>query len=271
MPPIRHRHPPAPPCAFPRLCAHRGLSLACPENTLPAFAAALAAGAQELEFDLWHSRDGVAVVCHDGTLERTTDGCGRIADMSWADLRRLDAGIKLGPLWRGVRMPRLEEVLDLIAGRMELNIHIKEAGRNGRLVQEVCALLRRKNLFDRAYIAGEAPVLEAAFAFAPDLPRDCLADFDDPLRQIRTASKYACRRIQTGRHATGEQLRAAQSAGLICNLFWSDDAREAMACVRQGIQVILTNCAHQLIADGFPLVGQPGAAAGVNHSPAGRS
>ncbi len=242
------------PHAFPRICAHRGLSLACPENTLPAFAAALSTGAQELEFDLWSSWDGVAVVCHDESLERTTNGRGKIADMLWADIRKLDAGVKNGPAWRGLRIPRLEEVLDLTAGRMELNIHIKEAGVNGQLVKQTCAILRQRSLCDRAYIAGTAEVLQCALEYAPELPRNCLDGFENPLMQIQTAQKYACRRIQTGRHVTAEHTRAARAAGLICNLFWSDDAHEALDYVKQGIQVVLTNCAHQLIADGFPLL-----------------
>ena len=57
-----------------KLCAHRGLSHACPENTLPAFGAAIALGVDEIEFDLWLSADGVPVVCHDPRVDRTTDG-----------------------------------------------------------------------------------------------------------------------------------------------------------------------------------------------------
>ncbi len=238
------------PPRFPRWCAHRGLSQACPENTLPAFGAALAAGAEELEFDLWSSRDGVAVVCHDETLERTTDGRGTIAALSWAELQRLDAGLKHGPAWRGLRLPRLEEVLDLAGGRMELNIHLKEPGPSGQLVRQVCDLLRERGLTSAAYIAGDGPVLEAAQACAPDLARACLADAEDPVRQIHTARRYACRRIQFGRHAADGHIRAARAAGLICNLFWSDEIEDARAWIARGIQVVLTNCAHQLIADG---------------------
>ena len=256
--PNYYRGKPESPRTFPRPCAHRGLSQACPENTLPAFAAALSTGAQELEFDLWRSRDGVAVVCHDESVERTTDGRGKIADMRWADIRKLDASVKNGPAWRGVRMPRLEEVLDLTAGRMELNIHIKETGANGQLVKQTCDTLRQRSLFDSAYIAGGVEVLQIASAYAPELPRDCLADFENPFLQIKTAEKYACRRIQTGQHVTAEHTRAARAAGLICNMFWSDDAREALDYVNKGIQVILTNCANQLIADGFPILQDTG-------------
>ena len=79
---------------FPHLCAHQGLSLACPENTLPAFAAAMGAGAHEIEFDVQTSRDGVLVVCHDDSVDRTTDGRGKVAELTWGEIRTLDAGIR---------------------------------------------------------------------------------------------------------------------------------------------------------------------------------
>ena len=236
----------------PRLCAHRGLSHACPENTLPAFAAALAVGVPEIEFDLWESRDGVAVVCHDADVDRTTDGQGAIADMEWAALQRLDAGGYLGEAWRGVRLPRLEEVLALVDGRSGLNIHLKAAGVEGRLVKRVCDLLREQALLDIAYIAGSSEeVLGIARDYAPEMARACLVGQDDPDRQIALAQQYGCQRVQFGRNVTEAQIDAAHQAGLRCNLFWSDEADDAREWVRRGIDVILTNAAHRLIADGF--------------------
>ena len=239
---------------FPRICAHRGLSQACPENTLPAFAAAITAGADEIEFDLWMSRDGAAVVCHDDYVGRTTDGSGSITEMCWADIQRFDAGVKLGEAWRGVRIPCLEEVLELADGRVGLNIHIKNAGPDGRLVKKVCDILREQALLDVAYIAGGAEaVLQAICDYAPEVPRACLIGKDDPFRQIKTAQKYFCQRIQFGRGVNEIQAGSAHEVGLICNLFWSDDAAEAREYVKKGIDVVLTNCAQKLIADGFRL------------------
>ena len=77
-------------------CAHRGLSALMPENTLPAFAAALAFGAQEIEFDVRLTKDYQLIVSHDGTLERISDGCGQLCDYTLADLKKLNIGIKHG-------------------------------------------------------------------------------------------------------------------------------------------------------------------------------
>jgi len=236
---------------FPHLCAHRGLSATCPENTLPAFGAAVALGAHEIELDLWMTRDGVPVACHDRSVDRTTDGTGAIGHMDWDDLRRLDAGVRLGEPWAGVRMPRFEEVLGAVGGRTTLNIHLKEPGPEGRLVALVDGLLGERGLRETSYLAGDEQVLEAARRRAPQVARACLGGQGDPSRQIEVALQFGCRRVQFGRHVSPEQIRRAHEAGLICNLFWSDDPEDARAYVQKGTDVVLTNALHRLLAGGF--------------------
>lgn len=234
---------------FPHLCAHRGLSQACPENTLPAFSAAIAVGAHEIEFDIRSSRDGVPVVCHDAFLDRTTDGAGQVAERYWADICRLDAGSHLGSAWAGVRMPRLEEVLDLTQGRVRLNVHVYDDEPDGRTIKCVCDLLRERASVDLAYVAlGTEAALRIAREYAPDVPRACLVAQHDTPTSIAIAKQYECQRIQFFRQVTGKQIEQAHEAGLICNLFWSDDPEDAMTYVKNDIDVILTNCAHTLIA-----------------------
>jgi glycerophosphoryl diester phosphodiesterase len=229
-----------------RLCAHRGLSHACPENTLPAFSAAIALGVEEIEFDLWLSQDGVPVVCHDPKLDRTTDGVGVVTEMAWADVRKLDAGVPSGELWAGIRVPRFEEVLDCADGRVALNIHIKDPGPDGQLVKMVCDTLKTRGLLDSAYIAGMADVLTVSRAHAPDVERCCLAGQNAPSEQIELAIEYECKRLQFSRKVTAEDAARAHEAGLVNNLFWSDELEDAKAYVVMGIDVILTNRANLL-------------------------
>ncbi len=232
---------------WPRLCAHRGLSQACPENTLPAFAADLAIpGVHEIELDLWLSRDGVPVVCHDPRVERTTDGHGLVAELGWPLLASLDAGVRHGEAWRGIRVPRFEEVLDLVDGRIGLNIHIKDPGPGGRLVRIVVDLLRRCGMDRLGYLAGDEDVLAAALAYAPDIARNCLARQEDTVQQVAAAVQYRCARVQFGRHVTVAAATAAKDHGMVRNLFWSDEINDARRYVALGIDVILSNCAHQL-------------------------
>jgi glycerophosphoryl diester phosphodiesterase len=113
------------PGARPRVIAHRGFSGQAPENTMAAFRRALAAGADMIELDVQLSADGQVVVIHDETLERTTDGFGRVADLAWQDLSRLDAGSWFAPEFAGERIPLLREVLRFARGKILVNIEIK--------------------------------------------------------------------------------------------------------------------------------------------------
>jgi glycerophosphoryl diester phosphodiesterase len=93
--------------------AHRGASGYAPENTLAAFRRAVAMGASFIETDLQLSRDARFVAIHDETVDRTTNGKGRVHDLTLAELRRLDAGSWFGSEFAGERIPTLEEILDL--------------------------------------------------------------------------------------------------------------------------------------------------------------
>jgi glycerophosphoryl diester phosphodiesterase len=97
---------------------HRGAPRAKPENTLAAFKAAIDAGVDGIELDVLLSRDGVPIVMHDDTLDRTTNGVGRVADLDFAKLRLLDAGA-------GERIPSLHDVLVSIPEWVHLDIEIK--------------------------------------------------------------------------------------------------------------------------------------------------
>ncbi|MEH0510226.1 MULTISPECIES: glycerophosphodiester phosphodiesterase [unclassified Streptomyces] len=101
---------------------HRGVMGVEPENTLRSFVAAEQAGLDAIELDLHLSKDGALVVMHDPEVDRTTDGTGPIADHTLAELRALDAG-------RGERVPRFEEVLDVVQAPLQAEIKDVQAAR----------------------------------------------------------------------------------------------------------------------------------------------
>lgn len=136
----------------PVIIAHRGASGTCPENTLRAFGAALDAGARWLELDT-QLVEGELVVFHDETLERTTDGRGLLAEISLAGLRRLDAG-------DGERVPLLEEVLRLAAGRARVNIELKGVGTAAPLATLLTRLFNIKLLDPQDILASSLRIDE---------------------------------------------------------------------------------------------------------------
>jgi glycerophosphoryl diester phosphodiesterase len=111
------------------IIGHRGAAGLEPENTLRSFARALEIGVDAIELDVY-CVDGKLVVIHDDTLERTTNGRGNVMATSYEALRRLDAGA-------GERIPTLDEVLDLIAGRVTVNVELKGEGTAAAVAERV--------------------------------------------------------------------------------------------------------------------------------------
>lgn len=122
------------PESWPVDMAHRGASFDAPENTMEAFHRAVNVGARGLELDVHMTLDGEVVVIHDDTVDRTTDGIGFVRDMTFEELRGLDAGYRFTPdggltypfRGRGVRVPTLREVYGAFPGTA-INVEIKEA------------------------------------------------------------------------------------------------------------------------------------------------
>lgn len=125
--------------------AHRGASGTAPENTLAAFAAALDLGVDAVELDCQLSADGELVVIHDETLERTTSGLGPVGARTWAELAELDAGSWRARRFRGERIPRLADVLDLVAGRAVVNVEIKSARDVGTIEAKLADLVAARD------------------------------------------------------------------------------------------------------------------------------
>jgi len=106
--------------------AHRGFSGVAPENTIAAFKKAIDLGVDMIELDVLLSKDGQIVVIHDDTLNRTTNGKGRVTDYTLDELKQLDAGSWFGTQFSGEKIPTLKEVLELTRGKMFLNIELKK-------------------------------------------------------------------------------------------------------------------------------------------------
>lgn len=125
-----------------RVAAHRGFSEKYPENTMEAFRAALEVGADEIETDVRVTADGELVLIHDDTVGRTTDGTGKVCEMTLDELRTLDAGVKKGAEFAGAKVPTLRELFELVKDHptLTLDIELKEYPTEGReaLAFEVC-------------------------------------------------------------------------------------------------------------------------------------
>ncbi len=118
----------------PLVFAHRGAKRVAPENTLPAFEAAIRLGADGIELDVQFSSDGKLVIFHDLNLEKTSSGKGRVTSHPFDALRQLDAGSHFSPEFQGTLIPTLDEVLDLARGKLLVNIELKSLDITGAVL-----------------------------------------------------------------------------------------------------------------------------------------
>jgi glycerophosphoryl diester phosphodiesterase len=174
---------------IPLLLGHRGASAYTPENTLVAFRRALELGADGFELDVTLSADGVPVVIHDDTVERTTDGQGRVDRLTLAQLKQLDAGYraKFGAEFAGEPIPTLAEVLAGLGQRALINVELKkDPSPDRKLAETVVALIREHGVAERVVVSSfYYDNLRRVKAIAPPLPVGLLYSPDEPLRMLR--------------------------------------------------------------------------------------
>lgn len=161
----------------PVVLAHRGDRAHAPENTLPSFELAFSHGADAIELDAKLTADGHIVVFHDATLERTTNGKGRVARKALTELRVLDAGSYFSEGFRGERIPLLEEVFDALGKKLIINVELKNYDTPGDdLVERVCDLVVKCGLQERVIFSSFlARNLNKARRLLPGVPRGLLA------------------------------------------------------------------------------------------------
>jgi glycerophosphoryl diester phosphodiesterase len=219
----------------PRIIAHRGYRARYPENTLAAFEAAIDAGADMIELDVLLTKDRKLVVIHDEWLDRTTSGRGPVSDYTLSELKALDAGSWFDPHFRGEKLPTLEEVLEMVAGRIPINIEIKRSayepdGSPDAIERQIVDLAARKNALENVLISSfEWRVLERlavlkeapAIAVLSQHPR-----LGNPLDACKRLGAFSWN--PSGRSLKKEHVRKMHEAGVLV-FPWQIDTLEDMA------------------------------------------
>ena len=179
--------------------AHRGHSIAYPENTLEAYRKAIDLGVEMIECDVNITSDGKLVMIHDSTLDRTTTGSGRVSSASWDDIQQLDAGGKFKPEFTGIRVPSTEETLLLYkeAGILScVEVKGADSDESDRIALGLVDLFVKHNMLDKAFLSSyhhEAMQLAKSkcpeLLLAPErLPDDAPPDPSDAVRQAQAFS-----------------------------------------------------------------------------------
>lgn len=216
---------------------HRGLRRHAPENTIAAFEAAAELGVDGVEFDVQLTRDGVPVVLHDETVDRTTDGTGRVDGLTAAELARLDAGSWFSEGFRGEPVPTLADVLDWArTNTLTLHLELKDAPTmsGDGLVGAVAAAVEDAALWERTILSSyQHERLVEASRFRPGVRTAILFDFGlyEPWDYVRSVGAGAihCR----WDWVDVALVTAAQEQGIAVRAFGAGDpaALERVLCM----------------------------------------
>jgi glycerophosphoryl diester phosphodiesterase len=161
----------------PLIFAHRGASAHAPENTIAAFELAIQQNADVIELDTKLSADGHVVVIHDQSVDRTTNSSGQVSELTLASLRELDAGSHFSPTFHGEQIPTLEEVLEIFAGKILLNIELTNyRSPFDALPMKIAQILDQTNLETQILVSSFHPVpLRRFHHLLPSIPIGFLA------------------------------------------------------------------------------------------------
>ncbi len=155
----------------PKIIAHRGASLAAPENTLASINEALKLNPDRIEIDVQQTLDSIVVLMHDTTLKRTSNGFGLIKEQTFKDISKLDAGSWFSNHFTGEKIPTLEEVIKLINGKCQLIIEIKKGSDfYPDIEKHVLKLIQKQNAENWISIHSfDYNVLETVHHLNPDI------------------------------------------------------------------------------------------------------
>jgi glycerophosphoryl diester phosphodiesterase/predicted amidohydrolase len=232
---------------YPRICSHRGFNSIAPENSMPAFGAAVAMGAEEIEFDLWPTKDGEIVSIHDPTLERVSDGEGKVYELTYEELTKYDFGSKFNEHFAGLSIVRFEDILKKFAGQTIMNIHVKPLSMTElypeEIMKKIVALIRKYDCARHVYFMLEPDIHIRQFKeYAPDIPVCVGHLFDRPNDIVDRAIELGAQKVQLYKpYFNQEMIDKAHAHGIICNVFWVTRVEEAQQFLDMGIDTLLTN------------------------------
>ncbi len=242
--------------AYFMITAHRGASFEFPENTMLSMQKAVEAGADMIEFDLRGTSDGVPVLLHDETIDRTSNGKGKPEEYTLVELKKLNFSYWLqgmrrtAPLCDKLEIPTFEEILSAFRGRVCMNIQVY--AKSDEVLTEICRLFKQYDMYDQGYFTIKPNQIEAVRTLDPEIELCTTHGWDtrsnpDKLKICR--EEDGCRFVQPIReYTTADNYQYIRELGLRSNVFFSDDPEQMLQLKSQGADGILTNRAHLMCA-----------------------
>lgn len=231
---------------YPAIVAHRGGGKLAPENTLAAIDTGARYGHRMIEFDAKLTLDGEIFLLHDDTLQRTTNGWGVAGELSWEQLKQLDAGGWFSTSFRLERLPLLQEVAARCARYgMAANIEIKPTTgaeeETGRVVAQAVQALWSAHPLPPLLSSFSVEALSAAQQSVPSLPRGLLLEKWDP-RWLQLTGQLACVSLHIDHHELdAARVSELKAAGLRILAYTVNRPARARELLAWGVDCICTD------------------------------
>jgi glycerophosphoryl diester phosphodiesterase len=242
----------------PLVIGHRGYAALAPENTLPSFKLALEAGADLIELDCQHSKDGVPIAIHDHILDRTTDARKKwrrrrikVSRSTAAEIQTVDAGAWFESEFAGTKVPLLAEALAFICGNGSVALIERKSGDAATLAR----LLREQKLINRVVVISfdwkflrEFHELEPNQVLGALGPPSRLSNGRRPVHprrrlesRLKDLTKTGARIAVWNRKISKRSIQSAHKGGLKVWIYTVDDARLARQLLKRGVDALITN------------------------------
>jgi glycerophosphoryl diester phosphodiesterase len=227
--------------------AHRGASGSAPENTIAAFELAIASGAHMVELDVQRSSDRTMIVFHDHILGRTTNGHGHVRRLPYSSLQDLDAGTWFSPEFSGQRIPRLLDALELLRGRIYLNIELKPFDDNDPTtvedVHDLVALVKAAGVADAMIFSSfDHRTLALVKHLDPSIPTLAIQVPGD--KRLPSAIVTACGADAWGcalRELAHHRCNDARSNAIPYGVYTVNTQQDLATALSYGVQSVVTN------------------------------
>ncbi len=230
---------------------HRGAKGYAPMNTLPSFELALQQGADGVELDVHRSKDGYPIILHDFTVDATTDGVGRVSEMTLSQLKALDAGSWFGEAFRGTQIPTLDEVFETLGKRLLINVEIKSESLESDGVEAVVAeCIMRHAMSGHVIVSSFNPLVLARFRkILPQVPIGFLYAPDT----LSFAQSYIHELVYECQHPyhemiTTDDLMRARADGYWVNTWTVNEPARAVVLRDMGVNGIITDFPDVIMA-----------------------
>lgn len=232
-----------------RIISHRGIKNYYPENTLLSFTRALDYEIDGIEFDIHYTKDRKIAICHDATVDRTSNGTGKICDMTLAELKKLDFGAWMKPDFAGERIPTFDETLDLITPHLKpgFDILIEQKDNSDELTAEAIEIINKRGIRENCiFLSFFANQLELAHKIDPNIrlhsfPSNfCTIPRPDLIPKLYSICIW-------NNNATPEEIDKYHKIGLKVDICPVDNQQELEHALASGPDSITSNATPDII------------------------